>query len=123
IPSSSRSHISRGGKGVIALKFKAPSGKKAGKDQQQLEDDSLACFRVVTEEDEVMLSTAHGNIVRQRVDAVTLQSRLATGVRVQRLDGGDTIADVAVVPIEDVTGEGHEGEAAVEIGGGRAAGS
>ncbi|CAN0491882.1 unnamed protein product, partial [Scytosiphon promiscuus] len=35
----------RGGKGVIALKFR----KKL--------DDSLACFRIVSADDEIMLST------------------------------------------------------------------
>lgn len=38
----------RGAKGVVALKFK----KKMG-------EDHLACFRVVSEADEILLSTVH----------------------------------------------------------------
>ena len=42
----------RGGKGVIALKFKKAL------------DDSLACFRVVGPDDEIMLSTFQVHIIR-----------------------------------------------------------
>eukprot|EP00903_Cladosiphon_okamuranus_P010462 g9898.t1 len=76
----------RGGKGVIALKLR----KKL--------DDTLACFRIVGAEDEIMLSTAQGTIVRQRAGAIAQQSRAATGVIVQKLDETDGIKDVALVP-------------------------
>ncbi|CBN74882.1 DNA gyrase subunit A [Ectocarpus siliculosus] len=76
----------RGGKGVIALKLR-----------QKLED-TLACFRIVGADDEIMLSTAQGTIVRQRAGAIARQSRTATGVIVQKLDANDGIKDVALVP-------------------------
>ena len=45
-----------------------------------------------------MLVTNRGIIIRQAVDAISTQSRTATGVRVQRLDADDAIAAVALVP-------------------------
>lgn len=47
-----------------------------------------------------MLSTQKGTIVRQRVRDIALQSRTATGVRVQRLDEGNHILSVAMLPEE-----------------------
>ena len=37
-------------------------------------------------------------IVRTRADAVPQQSRAATGVRLQKLDAGDRLAEVVLVP-------------------------
>ncbi|PSP24335.1 MAG: DNA gyrase subunit A [Cyanobacteria bacterium SW_8_48_13] len=75
----------RAGKGVMATKFR---GKK----------DQLSALIVVTPEDELMLVTNRGIIIRQAADAIPTQSRNATGVRVQRLNEDDAIAAVAVVP-------------------------
>jgi len=43
--------------------------------------------------------TSRGIIICQAVDAISPQSRMATGVIVQRLDEDDAIAAVALVPI------------------------
>ncbi len=75
----------RAGMGVKAIRFKSPS-------------DQLAAIHVVNAEDELMLVTNRGIIIRQTVDAISTQSRTATGVRVQRLDADDAIAAVALVP-------------------------
>jgi DNA gyrase subunit A len=75
----------RAGMGVRAMKFKSTS-------------DRLAAIDVVTPEDELMIVTNRGIIIRQAVKAISLQSRSATGVRVQKLDGDDAIAAVALVP-------------------------
>lgn len=77
----------RAGKGVIATKFKPHQIK-----------DQLAALRVVNAEDELMMVTSRGIIIRQSVNAISSQSRSATGVRVQRLDEDDAIAAVALVP-------------------------
>jgi DNA gyrase subunit A (EC 5.99.1.3) len=45
-----------------------------------------------------MIITNRGIIIRQSVNAISSQSRPATGVRVQRLDEDDAIAAVALVP-------------------------
>ncbi len=64
------------------------------------EGDKLACFTTVKATDEVLLVTSNGVIVRQRASEVPVQSRTATGVRVQRLGGkggGDEIKRVCKI--------------------------
>ena len=75
----------RAGMGVKAIKFRSPQ-------------DRLATIHVVDPGAEIMLVTNRGIIIRQIVDAISPQSRMATGVRVQRLDDDDAIAAVALVP-------------------------
>ncbi len=77
----------RAGKGTISTKFKS-----------HLKDDSVVGLIVVNEEDELMMVTMRGIIIRQAASAITPQSRSATGIRVQRLDKDDAIAAVAIVP-------------------------
>ncbi|MFH7241431.1 MAG: DNA gyrase subunit A [Spirulina sp.] len=75
----------RAGLGLKAIKFRK-------------DDDTLAALLVVGSGDELMLVTNRGIIIRQRVNDISIQSRPATGVRLQRLDEDDAIAAVAVVP-------------------------
>lgn len=89
----------RAGKGTIATKFKSHS-----------KNDRLAGLHVVNEEDELMLVTSRGIIIRQVVKAISPQSRSATGVRVQRLDKDDAIAAVALVPPSAEDGDEMEGD-------------
>ncbi|WP_346292034.1 DNA gyrase subunit A [Sphaerothrix gracilis] len=90
VPVSNFRLQNRAGMGLRAIKFR----KK---------QDHLVALRIVNEEDEMLIVTSRGIIIRQTVDAISIQSRMATGVRVQRLDGEDAIAAVALVPpvIED----------------------
>ena len=62
-------------------------------------EDIASCLRVVKEEDEVLLTTEKGIIVRQNVKDISSQGRAATGVRVQKIDeeGGDGISSVSIV--------------------------
>ncbi|PSP18037.1 MAG: DNA gyrase subunit A [Cyanobacteria bacterium QS_8_64_29] len=85
VPVSQFGLQNRAGKGVIAAKFRA-----AG--------DALSALLAVEADDELMLITNRGIIIRQASDAIPQQSRTATGVRVQRLDEQDAIAAVARVP-------------------------
>ena len=75
----------RAGMGVRAIKFRSSK-------------DRLAAVHVVNQDDELMIVTSRGIIIRQAVDAISPQSRTATGVRVQKLDSDDAIAAVALVP-------------------------
>jgi DNA gyrase subunit A len=75
----------RAGMGVLAIKF-----RKKG--------DRLAALRVVNADEEMMIVTNRGIIIRQAIDAISSQSRMATGVRVQKLDDDDAIMAVALVP-------------------------
>jgi len=59
----------------------------------------------VNEDDEFIIVTSRGIIIRQVGKAISCQSRTAGGVRVQRLDADDAIAAVALVP---PSGEGQD---------------
>lgn len=87
VPVSQFKLYNRATKGKIATKFKNRKFK-----------DQLAALMIVNEEDELMLVTSRGIIIRQAANAISPQSRTATGVRVQRLDEDDAIAAVALVP-------------------------
>jgi len=86
----------RGGSGVIAIKFKA--GRV---------DDRVSTMRVVNEEDEILLITSQGVMVRQQVKDIPVQGRAATGVVVQKVDvrSGDSISTVSIVPQKDMVSE------------------
>jgi len=75
----------RFGKGIRATKF------KSGQDQ-------LAALKLVDGDEELMIVTSRGIVMRQATNAIAVQSRTARGVRLQRLDADDAIADVTLVP-------------------------
>lgn len=77
----------RAGMGLRSIKFRKPN-------------DQLAALQIVGEDDEMILITSRGIIIRQSVNAISCQSRMATGVQVQRLDEDDAIVAVALVPPE-----------------------
>jgi DNA gyrase subunit A len=86
----------RAGQGLMATKFKNRKIK-----------DQLATLRIVNNDgEEIMMVTNRGIIIRQAVNAISVQSRSATGVRVQRLDEDDAINGVAIVPPD--TGDAEE---------------
>ncbi|MDF5716669.1 MAG: DNA topoisomerase (ATP-hydrolyzing) subunit A [Rhizonema sp. NSF051] len=87
----------RAGQGLTATKFKNRKIK-----------DQLATLHVVNNDEEIMMVTSRGIIIRQAVNAISIQSRSATGVRVQRLDEDDVITGVAIVPADS-------GEVAEEV--------
>jgi DNA gyrase subunit A len=88
----------RAGMGILATKFR-------------LAKDKLAALRVVNEGDELMMVTSRGIIIRQASNVISHQSRMATGVRVQRLDEEDAIAAVALVPL---SGQDEQDKEALE---------
>jgi len=90
----------RGGKGIITLKRTDKTGV-------------LVALREVQPEDELMLITKHGVIIRQPVEGIRVISRNTQGVKVMNLDAGDTVVDVARVVNEDE--EGAEADAATGV--------
>jgi DNA gyrase subunit A len=82
----------RGGQGVIALQTTERNGRMVG------------ALRVVTE-DEVMLISSSGTLVRTPVSDISVQGRNTQGVRLIRLDAGDRL-----VGLERIVSEGGEGE-------------
>jgi len=72
----------RGGKGMIGMKLTKASGPLTG-------------FIVIKKEDEeFIVVTAKGIVIRQQVKLVSLLSRYARGVKLIRLDGGDRVVDL-----------------------------
>jgi len=103
----------RAGMGIVATKFRKPG-------------DHMASLRIVHEGEELMLITNRGIIIRQAINAISCQSRAASGVRLQRLDEDDEIVAVALVPASDAeedalldddlgTGESGSEEAAIAV--------
>ena len=79
----------RGGQGVRAIKLTAARG-------------FLVAAFMTRLDDEVMLASTGGVLIRTPVREVSSQGRDATGVRVMNLDEGHSVATAAVVPTEDV---------------------
>jgi DNA gyrase subunit A len=75
----------RAGKGLRVTKF------KSGQDQ-------LASLCLVDENNELMIVTSRGIVMRQSTDAIACQSRTARGVRLQKLDSSDAIVGATLVP-------------------------
>jgi DNA gyrase subunit A len=75
----------RAGMGLRAIKFRQPN-------------DVLVGLKVLGAGEELLLVSEKGVIVRTQADAVPQQSRAATGVRLQKLDARDHLAEVVLVP-------------------------
>ncbi len=82
----------RAGMGLRAIKFR-------------IKDDSLVGLKVLGEGEELLLVTEKGVIVRTKADKISQQSRAATGVKLQRLDDGDHLSEVVLVPHEQIEEE------------------
>jgi DNA gyrase subunit A len=81
----------RGGKGIITLKKTEKTG-------------SIVALKEVIPDDELMMITRHGVIIRLPVDGIRVIGRNTQGVKVMNLDTGDTVVDVARVVKEDEGG-------------------
>ena len=90
----------RGGQGVRGMRVTEARG------------EVIAAFTVESGMEILVFSSA-GNIVRMGVDEISEQGRDATGVRVARLDEGDTVVAVAPV-LEAENGEAASAEVADE---------
>jgi DNA gyrase subunit A len=81
----------RGGKGIITLKKTDKTG-------------SIVALKEVIPDDELMMITRHGVIIRLPVDGIRVIGRNTQGVKVMNLDSGDAVVDVARVVKEDEGG-------------------
>jgi DNA gyrase subunit A len=89
----------RAGMGLRCMKFRR-------------DGDVLVGLKVLGAGEELLLVSERGVIVRMPADAIPQQSRAATGVRLQRIDTGDRLAEVVLVPPapEEEDSEGEEAE-------------
>jgi len=86
---------SRGGKGIITMK----TGEKTG---------NVIGALTVRENDEIMLITVSGQMVRTNVKAIREAGRNTMGVKLVNLDAGDKLQAIAPVisePAEEMTAE------------------
>jgi len=78
----------RGGKGVITMKSSDKNG-------------SVISIREVVDNDDLMIITTKGIMIRQNVGEIRVMGRNTQGVRLIKLHAGDTISAVASVVAED----------------------
>jgi DNA gyrase subunit A len=86
----------RGGQGVRGMRLPAERG------------EVVAAF-TVSADDEMLVFSSGGNIVRMSVNEISQQGRAATGVRVARLDEGESV--VAVARVLEADGPEADGDA------------
>jgi DNA gyrase subunit A len=86
----------RGGKGVKTINITEKTG-------------SLIALKDVTDNDDLMIITQYGNILRSSVSALRIMGRATQGVRLINLKENDIIASVAIVSVnEDEEGSDKE---------------
>ena len=78
----------RGGKGIIAVKVNEKTG-------------DMVAIKEVLDNDDIMVVTAKGYLIRYHVKDIRVMSRQAQGVKLIKLNHGDTIASVASVVSEE----------------------
>lgn len=78
----------RGAKGVIALRTAGKVGRVIG-------------IRIVKDDDEFFLISKEGILIRQSVEAVSKQGRATQGVRLMKLNAGDSVSSVEVISDEE----------------------
>ncbi len=87
----------RGGKGIITIK----TTDKVG---------NMVTIQEVVDEDDLMIITTRGVVIRLKVQGVSIIGRNTQGVRLIRLDDGDRIADVTRVAKSENSVEMDENE-------------
>lgn len=80
---------SRGGKGLIDIKTTERNGP-------------VVAITKVEDDDEVMITTTGGIIIRTRVRDISLIGRNTQGVRLIRVDEGDSVSSVAKLPKDEL---------------------
>ncbi len=86
----------RGGKGVITIRTSARNGH-------------LISLMEVVDNDDLMIVTKDGMIIRQSIDRISIIGRATQGVRLINLNDGDKVYDIArITPTDDVEDEDQE---------------
>jgi DNA gyrase subunit A len=82
----------RGGKGIITMKTTDKTGQVIG-------------VQMVTDDDQIMLVTSGGKVIRLRVNEIRVIGRNTQGVRLIELDAGERVASVARLAEREDEGE------------------
>jgi DNA gyrase subunit A len=91
----------RGGKGIITMKTTEKTGRVIG-------------VRMVTDDDQIMLVTSGGKVIRLRVREIRVIGRNTQGVRLIDLEEGERVASVARLAEREDEGEPKDEAAAPE---------
>jgi DNA gyrase subunit A len=62
----------------------------------------LACLRMTTEDEDLLLVRDDGVIMRMPVDQISIIGRNTQGVRLMSLDGDAKVASVALLPHQEI---------------------
>lgn len=89
---------SRGGKGVLTYRITEKTGKSIG-------------MMLVSEEDDIILISSDGSIIRMKVNEISILGRATQGVTLMRMSEGNTVVSMARMINEEYP-EGEEGEGA-----------
>ena len=92
---------------------------RGGKGLQNYKNGRVAGIKDVDDDDEIILISSDGIIIRTRVDEINVQSRYAGGVRVMRIGDDNRVVNFTVAPkneddAEDSPAEGEAPESAEE---------
>ena len=92
---------------------------RGGKGLQNYKNGRVAGIKDVDDDDEIILISSDGIIIRTRVDEINVQSRYAGGVRVMRIGDDNRVVNFTVAPkneddAEDSPAEGEAPENAEE---------
>ncbi len=79
---------SRGGKGIIGMRTSPKIGGLVG-------------IRVVEPDDEIVVMTSEGVILRTKVDSISIIGRATQGVRLMRLRPGHRVSGLALIPKDE----------------------
>ncbi len=114
--------VSEGGKGRRSRIEDYRIQQRGGKGILNYRNDAVAAVKVVDEEDDVILISMEGIIIRMHASDINTQSRYGSGVRVMRLGEGDRVVTMAraersdeeetALPEDDGDGEVDEAEIA-----------
>ena len=91
----------RGGKGVKCYKITEKTGNVVG-------------VKAVNDDNEVMMITTEGIIIRIACSDISILGRITSGVKLMNLDEKVSVASIAKVREKDETAAGHEQEEAEE---------
>jgi len=78
----------RGGKGIITMRCTEKTGK-------------LVAIKEVVDQDELMIISEGGVVIRCPISGVSIIGRATQGVRMMNLEEGDRVVDVARVVADD----------------------
>ncbi|HVZ41462.1 MAG TPA: DNA gyrase subunit A [Candidatus Kapabacteria bacterium] len=87
----------RGGKGVISMNTTDKTG-------------NVVAMKEVGDADDIVVMTEKGMVIRQHIAEIRVLGRNTQGVRLIRMNEGDRITGVAVVPTDSGSDDGEEGE-------------